>query len=37
MFQRGKAMLRPMSRMAKMVSVLATAQRQPAKVPQTMR
>ena len=31
MFQRGKAMLRPISRIAKMVSVLATAQRQPAR------
>ncbi len=30
-------MLRPMSRMAKMVSVLATAQRQPARMPQTIK
>src|SRR5450432_103947 len=30
-FQSGKAMLRPISRTAKMVKVLATAQRQPAR------
>jgi len=36
-FHKGKAMLRPMSRMAKMVSVLATAQRHPASTAHTMR
>src|SRR5882672_1668398 len=33
-FQSGKAMLKPTSRMAKMVRVLATAQRQPARTAQ---
>src|SRR5579862_2342805 len=36
-FQRGKAMLSPISRMAKMVIVLATAQRPPANRAQMMR
>src|SRR5579875_2712013 len=36
-FQRGKAMERPTSRMAKTVNVLATAQRAPARTAQTMR
>ncbi len=36
-FQRGKAMLRPISRMAKIVMVLATAQRHPARRAQMMR
>jgi len=36
-FQRGNAMLRPMSRMAKMVMVLATAQRHPASKAQIIR
>src|SRR5882762_1730362 len=31
-FHKGKAMLKPMSRMAKIVSVLATAQRRPANI-----
>src|ERR1043166_2544087 len=37
LFQSGKAMLRPTSRTAKMVSVLATAHKQPASTAQTMR
>src|SRR5712691_3031034 len=36
-FQSGKAMLKPMSRIAKMVSVFATAQRQPARSAQIIR
>src|SRR5439155_1626422 len=36
-FHKGKAMLRPMSRMAKIVSVLATAQRHPASRAQITR
>src|SRR5437762_6612712 len=36
-FQRGKAMLKPMSRIAKIVNVLATAQRQPASNAQMIR
>ena len=36
-FHNGKAMLRPTSRIAKMVSVLATAHRHPASTPQTTR
>src|SRR2546423_1921200 len=36
-FQSGKAMLRPMSRMAKIVRVLATAQRQPARMAQMIK
>src|ERR1700674_4956946 len=36
-FHRGKAMLRPISRMAKMVMVLATAQRHPARTAQISR
>src|SRR5450631_1528090 len=36
-FQRGNAMLKPISRMAKMVMVLATAQRHPARRAQMMR
>ena len=36
-FHRGKAMLRPTSRMAKMVMVLATAQRHPARMAQMIR
>jgi hypothetical protein len=37
LFQRGKAMLSPTSRTAKMVSVFATAHKQPASTAQTMR
>src|ERR1043166_4041 len=37
LFQSGKAMLRPTSRTAKMVSVLATAHKLPASTAQTMR
>ena len=37
MFQRGKAILSPISRIAKMVIVFATAQRHPAKTPQTIK
>ncbi len=36
-FHKGNAMLKPMSRMAKMVSVLATAHRHPASTAHTMR
>src|SRR5216684_8727840 len=36
-FHRGKAMLKPMSRIAKIVSVLATAQRHPASSAQITR
>src|SRR5438552_11394705 len=36
-FQSGKAMLSPISRMARMVSVLATAQRQPARTAQIIK
>src|ERR1039458_7970373 len=36
-FCRGKAMLRPMSRIAKMLNVFATAQRHPASTPQMIR
>src|SRR5713226_3094703 len=36
-FHKGKAMLKPMSRMAKIVSVLATAQRHPARSAQMIR
>src|SRR5205807_3845201 len=36
-FHNGKAMLRPISRMAKIVSVLATAQRHPARSAQITR
>src|SRR6516225_5634477 len=36
-FHRGNAMLIPMSRIAKTVRVLATAQRQPARIAHTMR
>src|SRR5262249_25843866 len=36
-FHKGKAMLKPTSRIAKMVNVLATAQRQPASTAQTTR
>src|SRR5258705_1973907 len=36
-FHRGNAMLRPTSRMAKMVIVLATAQRHPARMAQMIR
>jgi len=36
-FQSGKAMLSPTSRMAKMVSVFATAQRQPARTAQIIK
>jgi hypothetical protein len=36
-FQSGNAMLRPTSRTANIVSVLATAHRHPATIAQTMR
>src|SRR5690349_20243543 len=36
-FQSGKAMLKPMSRMAKMVKVLATAHKQPARIAQMIK
>jgi hypothetical protein len=36
-FQSGKAVARPTSRMAKTVSVLATAHRPPARIAQRMR